>query len=390
MLILSGGGVFSSFSSAVGLAVLGLFSLAQNSSSPEEVQALFSLATTFGLIALLLLPSMVMAAIRLLGKPVPNLNFPWFRRVSVLGFSLVPVLILVGFLIMQFPMVAVFILPWFQLAVVALPIWWLLETGRQGLPPYTSERGWGIFSISVTLTMPFIIFVEMILVGAIITGIIVFINLTYPDIVQQLIKTLERLGNSPMDREAILRIIRPYLNEPVIIFSLIAITAGAIPLLEELLKPMALWFLAGKELSPHEGFIGGMICGAAFALLESLGALGNPGTNSWAIVAIGRIGTGILHIAASGLVGWGMANAWTKGRYGRLAAAYLIAVGYHAVWNTTALVAGLKELAQFSPILIKQFEGFMLVSPGILGLLALGMIAWVFKANQELRRDIDV
>ncbi len=389
MLILSGGGVFSAFSSAAGLALLGLFSLAQNPSSPEEVQALFSLATTFGLIALLLLPSTVLAAIRLLGKPVPNLNFPWFQRVSVIGFSLVPVLILIGFLIMQLPMVAVFILPWFQLAVVALPIWWLLETGRQGLPPYTSERGWGVFSISVTMTMPVIIFIEMIMVGAIIAGIIAYINITNPDILQQLLKTLERLGNSPMDREAVLRIIRPYLNEPLIIYSLIAITAGAIPLLEELLKPMALWFLAGKRITPREGFIGGMICGAAFALLESLGALGNPGTNSWAIVAIGRIGTGILHISASGLVGWGMANAWTEGRYSRLVVAYLIAFGFHALWNTTALVAGLKELAQFSPILIKQFEGFMLVSPGILGLLALGMISWVVKANHELRRNID-
>lgn len=389
MLILSGGGVFSAFSSAAGLALLGLFSLAQNPSGPEEVQALFSLATTFGLIALLLLPSTVLAAIRLLGKPVPNLNFPWFQRVSVIGFSLVPVLILIGFLIMQLPMVAVFILPWFQLAVVALPIWWLLETGRQGLPPYTSERGWGVFSISVTMTMPVIIFIEMIMVGAIIAGIIAYINITNPDILQQLLKTLERLGNSPMDREAVLRIIRPYLNEPVIIYSLIAITAGAIPLLEELLKPMALWLLAGKRLTPREGFIGGMICGAAFALLESLGALGNPGTNSWAIVAIGRIGTGILHISASGLVGWGMANAWTEGRYSRLVVAYLIAFGFHALWNTTALVAGLKELAQFSPVLIKQFEGFMLVSPGILGLLALGMISWVVKANHELRRTID-
>lgn len=386
MLFLSGSGALTAFTSSAGLAALGLISFAGNTSDAEEVQVLFSLATTFGLIFLLLIPSIILAAIRLLGKPLPDLNYPWFLRVSGIAFCLVPVFILVGFLIMRTPPAAAFILPWFQLAVVAIPIWWVVELGRQGLPPLPSERGWGLFSLTVTLAMPAIIIIEMLLVAGIVAGIFVYIGITYPDISQQVLRTLERLGNSSsMDRETVLRILRPYLSQPGVIYSLLAITAGAVPLLEEFFKPLALWFLAGKKLTPHEGFVGGMICGAAFALLESLGAMGNPGTDSWPIVAVGRIGTGILHISASGMVGWGLAQAWTEGRYLRLAAAYLLAVGFHAIWNMTALVAGLKELAQFSPVLIKQFEGFMLVSPGILVFLAGSMVIWVVRTNQELR-----
>ncbi len=388
MLILSGGGAFTVFSSAAGLAILGLISLAGNPSEAANIQGLFSLATTFGLIFLLLLPSIILAAIRLLGKPLPDLNYPWFLRVSGMGFFLVPLLILMGYLVMQLQPLAAFILPWLQLAVVAFPIWWLLEMGRQGLPSFTSQRGWGLFSISVTLTMPAIILIEMMIVIGIVTGIILYIGMVYPDVMQQVLRTLERLGNASMERETVFRILRPYLGQPVVIYTLFAITSGAIPLLEEFLKPLALWFFAGKNLTPREGFIGGMICGTAFALLESLGAMGNPGTNSWPIVAIGRIGTGILHISASGLVGWGLAQAWTRQKYLKLAAAYLLAFSFHAIWNTTALMAGLKELAQFSPVLVQQFAGFMLVSPYILVLLAGGMVMWVLRTNREMRREL--
>ena len=235
--------------------------------------------------------------------------------------------------------------------------------------------------------MPVIIVIEMILVGIIIAGIFAYMYLISPDVLQQFSRSLERLASSNLDQETTLRILRPYLQEPIAIYSLIAITAGAIPLLEELLKPMALWFFAGKRLSPREGFVGGMICGAAFALLESLGALGNPASG---IVAAHRHRSnwdGISYIfPPADLVGWGMAKAWTEGKYRSLVGAYLLAFSFHAVWNISALMAGLKELAQFSPVLIGKFEGFILASPLILVMLAAG--SWwcgYLKVNQTLR-----
>jgi hypothetical protein len=390
MLLLSGGGAFLSLTSAAGLVVFGLITFFGNKTGAGDSQVYFSVATASGLIFLSLLPSTILAAMRLMGKSLPSWDFPWFYRASTLGFMLVPFLIGLGFLLMQSPRLAALVLPWFQLAVVALPIWWLVETGRRELPAFSSQQGWGLFSLTITFTMPVIIIIEMILVGVIIGGILAYVYFVNPEVLQLISRSVERLAGSNLDQETALRILRPYLVQPVTIYSLIAITAGAIPFLEELLKPMALWFFAGRKLTSREGFIGGMICGAAFALLESLGALGNPGADSWPLIAIGRIGTGILHISASGLVGWGLAKAWTEGKYLSLVGAYLLAVSFHAIWNTSALMAGLKELAQFSPVLVGQFEGFILVSPIILVILAVGMVLWVMKINREFRRELAV
>ena len=73
---------------------------------------------------------------------------------------------------------------------------------------------------------------------------------------------------------------------------------------------MALWFLAGRKLTPSQGFVGGLLAGACFAAIETLGSIGTPLDNSWYGLLFGRIGTGLLHISLSGIVGWGIASAF--------------------------------------------------------------------------------
>ncbi len=63
---------------------------------------------------------------------------------------------------------------------------------------------------------------------------------------------------------------------------------------------MALWFLAGKKLTPSQGFIGGLIAGGCFALLETAGSIGVPTDLEWFTLLLGRTGTGLLHITLSG------------------------------------------------------------------------------------------
>jgi len=89
-----------------------------------------------------------------------------------------------------------------------------------------------------------------------------------------------------------------------------------------------------------------MICGAAFALLESLGYLASPLGGDWPVLLIGRVGTGILHTVTSGLVGWGLASAWSNRNYTRLALAYFLAVFIHGLWNTFGLLMGVAEYLQ--------------------------------------------
>lgn len=385
ILLISGGGSFLAFGSAVGFAIAGLIILLQDIPAWEQAQKLFSLACASGLIFLLLLPSTILAAIRLMGKSVPALRFPWMARAANIGFFLLPVLIGAGYLLTKNAGLAAFSLPWLQLAVVAIPLVWVLETGRKNLSSFSAPQSWGLFSFSVTVTMPLIILVELLLITGIVVCFLIYLGITNPSFLNQLTVTIDRITNSASDRDAIIRILRPYINQPAVMYAFFGIMAGLVPLLEELFKPMALWFFCGRSLTPRQGFIGGMICGAAFALLESLGALANPAAEEWIVVAVGRVGTGILHISASGLMGWGMVYAWSKGRYGLLAAAYALAVSFHALWNTSALMAGMGELAVFSPAFFGMYEGYILVSPFILFMLAACMAFWVANANKSFQ-----
>jgi hypothetical protein len=383
-MILSGGGAFIAVMSAAGFLVVGIMDLLRDSSDLSEAQGPFSLACIAGLIFLLLMPSTILAAIRLMGKSIPEWHFPQLFRVANACFLMVPVLIVIGYFVSGHAALATILLPLLQLAVVAFPLLWMLVTGRRNFPSGSSQHDWGIFSFSVTVTMPLIIVIESVLIVGIIVGVLAIFAVLSPEILQQFSSTLDRLMNASVDRETVLRILRPYLGQPAVIYFLIAITAGVIPLLEELFKPLALWCFAGRPFTPRDGFVGGMICGAAFALIESLGALSSPAPESWAVIAIGRIGTGILHITASGLVGWGMAKAWHEGKYGSLAASYLAAVSLHSLWNISALMTGLRELAQFSPFLIDKFDGYIQASPFILVMLAFLMVSITMKANSQL------
>lgn len=385
MLLLSGGGSFLAFGSAVGFAVAGLIILLQGMPVWEQARQLFNLACASGLIFFLLLPSTILAAIRLMGKPVPTLRLPRIGQAANIGFFLLPVLISTGYLLTRNAGLAALSLPWLQLAVVAIPLLWVLETGRKNLSSFSAQQSWGLFSFSVTFTMPFIIIVEFLLITGIVVCFLIYLGITNPSFLNQLTITVERIVNSSADRDTIIRILRPYINQPALMYAFFGIMAGLVPLLEELFKPLALWFFSGRSLTPRQGFIGGMICGAAFALLESLGALASPAADEWAVVAVGRVGTGILHITASGLMGWGMVKAWSAGRYGLLAAAYALAVSFHALWNTSALMAGMGELAVFSPAFFGMYEGYILVSPFILFMLAACMVFWVVKANQSFQ-----
>jgi len=55
-----------------------------------------------------------------------------------------------------------------------------------------------------------------------------------------------------------------YINNPFVLYTILALFSGFIPLVEEMLKPLAVWFLVSWRLSPSEGFTAGLISGLAF------------------------------------------------------------------------------------------------------------------------------
>ncbi|MCK7530785.1 MAG: PrsW family glutamic-type intramembrane protease [Marinilabiliales bacterium] len=74
-----------------------------------------------------------------------------------------------------------------------------------------------------------------------------------------------------------------------------------IPLMEELIKPLAVWLLAGRLDSAAQGFAFGALGGAGFGLIETLNVSGQ--ITEWGLLLFTRIGTGLLHIATSAIMG---------------------------------------------------------------------------------------
>lgn len=381
MLVLSGGGISLSALTGGIFLFIGIFSFIQDPSEISQFQGMINLVVISSLVALVLLPSAILAVIRLMGKPVPQWRLANESTWANIGIGLVPILIVTGIFVSMNRYISFVFLPLLQLGIVILPLIWLLVTGRRNLSVPSSQRDWGLATFSLTVTVPLIILMEAIIVLVLVIAGVMYLQTWNPGLMQEFSVTVDRLMNSGGDNEAVLRIIRPYLTQPTVMYSIFAVMAGLIPLLEELLKPLALWFFAGRPLTPKEGLLGGMICGAAFALFESLGSLVSIEAVSWASVAIGRIGTGVLHVTASGLVGWGMAKAWSEGRIGVLAGAYLAAFGLHSLWNLSALMTGFRELAQASPVMVNSLNGIVQASPFVLVMLACFMVSILLKAN---------
>jgi hypothetical protein len=115
-----------------------------------------------------------------------------------------------------------------------------------------------------------------------------------------------------------------------------------VPLIEEAIKPVGVWLLGVRSLTPAEGFTAGVLSGAGYALFESLAL--SSSAEAWAPMVFARMGAAVIHILNTGMVGWALVLAWREGRYLRLAATYLAAVLIHSLWNTLALAAALSEL----------------------------------------------
>jgi hypothetical protein len=149
---------------------------------------------------------------------------------------------------------------------------------------------------------------------------------------------LQRLQYAPPNEQTILRILGPYVMRPATLLAVLFVAAGIVPLIEETLKPIGLWLLAGRCLTPAEGFTGGILSGAGFALFENLGNA-SIGGEGWSTLVTVRISTVLLHVLTTGLTGWALASAWSEKRYLRLGLAFAISVVLHGLWNGMAVLS---------------------------------------------------
>ncbi|MBK9782716.1 MAG: PrsW family intramembrane metalloprotease [Anaerolineales bacterium] len=346
-------------------------------------------AFAFGFVSVLLLLCswFVLQKTRGLEQADHSFKFPfagwlWIVIPVVVFFS-----ILIGgaFTMAELPWLNWLVLPALTIMVIVPPIWLLFGTASNGIELGPRWRFFSILGLGMTISPMIMIVLEIvILVTVVILGVI-YVAVTQPALINQL-ETLANMADQSMSEDAMLAAVTPYLSNPAVIAVGIGYIALLVPLIEELLKPLALWFFARQIETPAQGFALGVLSGAAFALFESLNASAD-GSTSWAFIVGARTGTSLLHMLTSGLVGWGIIAAIQEKRARRFFAAYIGAVLIHGIWNASAAGIGLAILGES----IGKPEWFFNFAPALLcGLMTLGIgvAALLLQFNRRLRKPL--
>ena len=374
---------------AVIFALVGLGQLISPELGGTELasQALLT-AAGLSLGGLLMLPSIWYAWRRLNGYAIPALvrqgkAIHWLLPTLLLA-AIYALVLWLGNAAASQATLSWLLLPILNILAVGLPILWLTWLALRGLAAGSAQRGWGIFDSGMVLGPLIILIVEIVLMGVI--GMLWLIAISrQPALMEEMIDLFERLRYTPPVEDIYLRMLGPYLTRPAVLFTLFAYVAVLVPLIEEALKPIGLWLLAGRSMTTAQGFAGGALSGAGFALFETLGNASMAGED-WTTLVVSRIGTAVIHITTTGLMGIALAKAFRGRSWLGLGLTYLGMVSVHGLWNGLAILGiGALDVPDFLalPPLIERFSS--LAIPG-LGILLGGSFVTLLVANRKLRQ----
>lgn len=365
------------------LLLLGVISLTGMSWNPAFILQSVSLAAC----GFMVLPSAITSFRRMRGRPLPE----DYRPLLNLN-PLIPALILlpvlgIGYLALNSEL-AWLIMPVIHVLAISLPVLFLVILGVRGLPTGSPQRRSGVFGVGVSLG-PFVILIleSLALVAAILVVAIYISN--QPDLMGRLTAISEDFSRFQGDIDELLELLAPFLTNTLIVTGVLVFVAVIVPLIEEMFKPIGVWFILGRRISPAEGFAAGALSGAGFAVFESL--MLNASLDEWLVGSVVRIGTAVIHITTAAFSGWALALARQKGRYLTLALTYLGVVAIHGLWNGMAILTIFNELAVSEGLEI-QFPGLetiAVISPYILvGLTVFGLLAFL-AMNRSLRHPVE-
>jgi len=274
------------------------------------------------------------------------------------------------------------VLPGCTLLVIVPPVWMISGLGAARLDLGPRWRAWGILGLGMTLGPLTMLTLELLtaLIGAIIAALFL---VSQPDLLQDFLRLAPSL-NRPEDLERALEGLAPLALRPGVIAAALGYIALLVPMIEELLKPLGVWLFARSIEHPAQGFGLGVLSGAAYALVESLGVSGRGGSD-WAVVVGVRAATSLLHITTAGLMGWAIVSAFQRKQILRLAGMYALVVLIHGIWNGAAAGVAIAVLADA----VGNSAWLARVSAAAVGgmsVLAGGMLAILITANRQLKR----
>jgi len=359
--------------------------------SSMDVQAT-TYSVTISFLGILLGIVSVVSLLRFMNKPFADVSVKtsfegWKIAAGVTGAGLA---LIIGSLVQGISSINWLALPVLTIPAVALPIWTITGLGTKDLALGSRWRTWGVFGISLTVT-PFILFMLETLILIVIFILVVIYAVANPDVAAEFEKLSSQFLfiniESETGMEQALRLMAPYLMKPGVIIPAVFFLSGIVPLLEELIKPLAVWLLAGRLDSAAQGFSLGALCGAGFALWETFNVSGQ--TAEWSVLLFTRIGTGLLHITTSALMGGAIYMAIRERRYLRLFGTYLLVVFLHGLWNVFAVSTSFSALmAAYNQL--EQFETYQWVALAGLISLACVLLAILISSNRKFQKAMPV
>ena len=365
-------------------AVLLVFGSAVDGLPGTENQLVSSLLFTAGMgfVGVLMLPAVYYSGCRLFNYP-PRLIGKLPGSIWFLVF--LPILIFLGYLLQTGPSWSKYGLIFFHLLVNGLGVYLIYRIGGRNLPPLSAIRGWGSFASGLSLA-PLLAFSIEIILLILFGGVWMMILGNQPEFQEELSVLLERLQHSTITQEMIDQLARKILVQPGVIGTGFIYLAVLVPLVEELIKPAAVWLMLGRKPSPRAGFLMGAASGAGYALFENL-TIGAE-AEIWTFVTISRLGTAAVHILTTGIVGWGLASAWTERRYLRLFGSFISATVFHGVWNSLNLFTTFVLYPEIQDQMGEFGSMFGSYAPVGLAILALGALWGIIRTNRFFQRAI--
>lgn len=379
--------VMAAFGGAGAMILSGIFQWFGPLLQGKEM-ALQSVALAMGgvLVGFLLLPSVGFSFPRAFNTPFKTPGWwPKVRRVLhpkwMVG--LIPLGVGVGYFISLGSPGMRFLLPPIHMFLITVMAVWLVWLGVRGLPKGSGQRVWGVVGSGLVLA-PLTLLVIEIIVAVIGVVWIVFKMSRDPEFASTLNQLAYYLEQWTLNPEIDLQLVEDIFLRQDFLVGILVFVAVFVPLIEELLKPIGVWFLIGRKLTPKEGFVLGAISGAAYGLFENITSIALDET--WAAIVTARLGTSVMHIVTTGLVGWGIASMAKERRFLRFLGPYLAAVLLHGTWNGTAILTAFAAFQVKSSLVLPNIET---IGPLILVFLTIAAFVLLKYANRRLRNQPD-
>ena len=368
-----------------GIAVVtllsGLMALFNREAGPEDLSITFSYSAAGALLGLLLLPSIILAFKRLSGQPAVSIP-AWeilqtlFHPKRLIWFY--PLILLAGDWLNTSPRLSWLLMPIINLFALGVPIAWLIWAGTRRLTPGSTQRSWSIFGIGITSIPLVIIILEFVfmIVGFMVAAFIV--SVFFQGAVTNINDLLSSFSEMANGQEIPAHIVAEFIRQPIVLTIILMFVSGLIPLIEELIKPAAILLLWKTPLTPQDGWRLGLLAGAGFALIESLG---NASVGEgWVFLILGRAGASALHMFNTGLISYTVVLSREKKRLLPVLLAVLGTILIHGLWNGITIFATASSLETGTVLSGVWPTGFMI----LLAVIAIGLVGGILIINQRL------